>query len=68
MDNFKIEVCSVPDRDNLVAELWFNGNMICELNTENTNMEIIFYHDKEGVYNFDDFVKALQRAKEELLR
>ena len=49
MSEFKIEIASVPDRENLVAEVWYNDNLLCELNTENETLEIEFFlSEKKG--------------------
>ena len=47
MENFKIEISSVFDKENLVAEIWYNEILVAELNQEKDNLEIEFYLSKE---------------------
>ena len=37
MSKFKIEISSVPDRENLVSEIWHNEILVAEINQENEN-------------------------------
>ena len=34
MSKFNIELSSVPDRENLVAEIWYENKMVAEVNKE----------------------------------
>lgn len=69
MNEFKIEIASVPDRENLVAEVWFKDNLLCEINTENQLLEIEFYFTKDSMHKFNycSFIETLNIAKEKLL-
>lgn len=70
MSEFKIEITSVSDRENLVAEVWYKDDLLCELNTENESLEVEFYLNKNNSYKFDyyAFMKAITNAKLELLK
>jgi len=40
--NFTVEIASVPDRDDAVAEIWHSNDMVAEV-----------YHDEYGKLNID---------------
>ncbi len=63
MSKFKIEITSVPDRDNLVAEIWFEENLIAEVNQEEGMMKIIFYTPPGLILPFDDVLNTLAQTK-----
>lgn len=67
MKIFKIEIASVPDRNNLVAELWFGENLIAEINNENIDFEIEFYFSETNSFKLDELLKAIEFAKNKLL-
>lgn len=67
MENFKIEISSVFDKENLVAEIWYNEILVAELNQEKDNLEIEFYLSKEIKFDFEEFLKTLDSARK-LLR
>jgi hypothetical protein len=64
---FKIEIASPFDRENLVAEIWHNDDLVCELNTENKVPQIIFYIEKESLFDYYEFIEIIKKAKEKLL-
>jgi hypothetical protein len=66
MNKFKIEIASVPDRENLVAEIWHNEILVAEISQENENMEIEFYQSGKIKFGLDDFLDILESAKKEL--
>lgn len=47
MSEFNIELSSVPDRENLVAEIWYGEKMIAEVNKESGRFVIEFYLDEK---------------------
>lgn len=63
MNKFKIELASVPDRENLVAEIWYNEILVAEINQEAENLEIEFYLNEKIKFELDDFLKAVENAK-----
>lgn len=66
MSKFRIEITSVPDRENLVAEIWFSENLIAEINQEQDEFEIELYSNQKLTLKFDDFVRTLEVAKKKL--
>lgn len=69
MKHLTIEIASPPDRENLVAEIWQNDQMIAEINKEGEIFElVIFATNPEGIkLKYDDFVDILKRAKRKLI-
>ncbi len=66
MEKFEILISSPPDRNKLVAEIWFENRHIAEINHENDYLEIEIYPSKMVKVCFEDFVKVLKIAKEKL--
>jgi hypothetical protein len=66
--SLRIQVASVPDRDDLVAEIWSGSEQVAELRKENGAPQIQLYSRQSGWWDFPyaDFVAALQTAREEL--
>lgn len=69
MNKFRIQIASVPDRENLVAEIWNENLMIAEINDERGELEIEIYPDQSEKLIFDcqEFIDVLERAKNRLL-
>jgi len=69
MKNVVIEIASLPDRENLVAEIWIENKMIAEINQENINLEIIIFVDEDGklTLDYDEFLEALEKARKKLI-
>ena len=69
MKNFEITIASVPDMDNLVAEIWFQNYMVAEVNQE-AGINVRFFspnQNKDNIeINLDDLIKVLIEAKERL--
>ncbi|MBB4080020.1 hypothetical protein GGR28_002647 [Lewinella aquimaris] len=58
MMNITIEIASVPDRENLVAEIWAGDKMIAEI-TQEDEVEIQFFVKDEGaVYPLQERVAS----------
>ncbi len=66
MDKYSIKIASVPDKEKLVVEIWYNNKMIAEISNKNKAFEIQFYLEKFEILNYDLFVSALNEAKEKL--
>ena len=47
MSKFNIELSSVPDRENLVAEIWYENKMVAEVNKETEKFVIEFCLDPQ---------------------
>jgi hypothetical protein len=68
MNKIKVEIASVPDRENLVAEIWYNESLIAEVNLEQKDLNIEFYTSHGQVLPFDELLEALIKAKDNLTR
>ncbi|MBC6996028.1 hypothetical protein QWY85_12160 [Neolewinella lacunae] len=67
MKKFTIEIASIPDMDNLVAEVWYDDQMVFEINQENGIQIQFFKPFLEASYGFDDLLSTLNEAKAKLL-
>ena len=63
MSEFNIELSSVPDREKLVAEIWYGEKMIAEVNKESGRFVVEFYFDGTISFMLDEFVEVLENAK-----
>lgn len=66
---FTVEIASVPDRDSLVAEIWFNNMMLAELSNHNGKAILEIYPNKaDSRLNIEceEFIKALLLAEKKL--
>lgn len=61
----EIQVASVPDRAELVAELWIGNSQLAELFRENGALHVEFC-GHTGVIPFDEVMRALDAARSEL--
>jgi hypothetical protein len=64
-----INVASVPDRDNVVVELWCGDLQLGELSCEAAGLRIEIYPDPSGKpwrFAFEELEKALEQAKSRL--
>jgi len=68
MNQFKIEIASVSDRDKLVAEIWYGTELIAEINQEHNNLEIELYLDGKVTFDYQEFINTLETAKNKLLK
>ena len=67
MSKFNIELSSVPDRDNLVAEIWYENKMVAEVNKETEKFVIEFCLDEKISFMLDEFLEVLENAKRRIL-
>lgn len=67
MSKFNIEISSVPDRNKLVAEIWYEKDLIAEINQEHDNLEIELYPLQKITFSYQEFLKILETAKSRLL-
>ena len=67
MSKFNIELSSVPDRENLVAEIWYEKKMVAEVNKETEKFVIEFYLDEKNSFMLDEFLEVLENAKRRIL-
>lgn len=62
MTNFEIIIASPPDRNNLVAEIWHEENLLAEVNQETDNFEIEFYLNNTKKFNLNELMIVLDSA------
>lgn len=65
----EITVGSVPDRENLVAELWYDNVMWCEISKEESDFTLEIYPNPSGkpwAFKFEEAVAFLQQAERRL--
>lgn len=70
MNKFEIIIASVPDRERVVAEIWYNNTYWVEISQENEELLIQFYPhptEKYWEFSYDEALRVLQKAKEQLL-
>jgi hypothetical protein len=68
MRKFKIEITSVPDRENLVAEIWLDETLVAEINQETGKLEIEFYLNEKITFELDEFLETLENAKRKIMK
>ncbi|MBF1430043.1 MAG: hypothetical protein HXN42_01210 [Prevotella melaninogenica] len=68
MSKFNIELSSVPDRENLVAEIWYENKMVAEVNKETEKFVIEFCLDEKISFMLDEFLEVLENAKRRILQ
>jgi hypothetical protein len=70
MEKFHISIASLPNRENLVAEIFYEGVQWVEISQETNETIIQFYaHPRQDHWEFilDDALEALTQAKKRLL-
>jgi len=68
MNEYKIELTSPIDRENLVVEIWLGENLLAELNTENGFLELEIYPIDQKIIKveYEKFIVALNIARNKL--
>jgi hypothetical protein len=67
--DMRICISSPPDREKLVAEIFFGNTEWAELNQESGTLEVEFYTKPDGEFwrlGLDDVLEALCEAKKQL--
>lgn len=70
MGNFDITVGSFPDKENLVADIFYENIQVAEITNENNNLQIQIYCYKDKDYwefSLDEFQKVIEKAKQKLI-
>lgn len=70
MSEFEILITSPPDRERLVAEIWYDNMFWVEILQEKEEVSIQFYPhptEKYWEFPFDEAMKILEQAKNKLL-
>lgn len=65
----EIEIASPPDREKLVANIFFDNEQWAELNQEEGVLELELYPRRDGMFwqlSLEDVLKALDEAKRRL--
>jgi hypothetical protein len=68
-DEIKIELCSPPDRQKLVAAIMINGEQFAEVNRESDSITLEIYPRQDGqpwILGFETAMSVLFRAKDRL--
>jgi len=66
----EIIIASLPDREKLVAELWYENKQWGELSQEQDIIKLELYSnpgDKYWIFEFDEVLEALKQAKRKLI-
>jgi hypothetical protein len=64
--SFKILITSPPDREKLVAEIWYENEQVGELSNDKSDMRLEIYpcpSDIAWKFDFSEFMEALRRAE-----
>ena len=70
MDKFRITVASLPDREELVSEILYDGVQWAEISQETNDLVVQFYahpRQKHWEFSFNEAIKVLEKAKKRLL-
>lgn len=70
MKTITLQIASVPDKENIVAEIWFGNDQVAEVSNDdsgNTRIEIFSSPtDESWSLDFNDFQEILTKAKNNL--
>ena len=69
MAQLTVNIASPPDRENLVAEIWYGHAQFAELSAEAGILRFEVYPNPSGrawQFGFDDMLIALEQAKTRL--
>ena len=67
--SFTVEIASVSDRDDLVAEIWLDGAMVAELHRDDGKFKIDIYPNESGqpwCFELSDWLAVLSEAQRKL--
>ena len=70
MEKFRTTIASLPDREQLVAEILYEGVQLAEISQETNELTIQFYshpRQKDWEFSLEEFFKVLEQAKNKLL-
>lgn len=68
----EVNIASVPDRENLVAEIWLGERQLAEISHETKTLKLEIYQQTDGLrgiweLDFEEFIGALQEARRKLI-
>lgn len=69
MSELTVEITSVPDREELVAELWSGSEHVAELSRQGERLVLQLYPRVSGAWEFEfaDFEQAIAELRRRLL-
>ncbi len=71
MEDFRITIASLPDRENLVAEISYKNKQVAEINQETKKLIIQLYapskEKKCWEFSLEEFQKIVEKAKQKLI-
>ncbi len=70
MEKFRITVASLPDREQLVAEIFYEGVQWAEISQEANELIVQFYsHPRQAYWEFplEKALEVLEQAKKKLV-
>ena len=62
---YAIQIASAPDREQVVAEVWYGEDMIAEINQEGPELAILLF-PIETMLDLNLLLEAIQRAAQRL--
>jgi len=70
MKKFEITIGSLPNKDNLVADIFYDRFQVAEITNENNEflIQLFFYENKDcWTFLLEDFQKVIEDAKRRLI-
>ncbi|AKT39221.1 hypothetical protein [Chondromyces crocatus] len=67
---FRVTIASPPDREKLVAEIFFGDEQVAEIHQESDELQIEIYMHSSGkpwMLPYVDFMKAMSKARQRLV-
>lgn len=67
--SFTVEIASVSDRDDLVAEIWLDDAMVAELHRDDGKFKIDIYRNESGqpwCFDLSDWLAVLSEAQRKI--
>lgn len=68
MKEFIVLITSPPDREKLVAEIWYDKILVAEINQETEKLEIELYLNEKIAFELDKFLGILEIAKRKIMQ
>ena len=70
LENFEVEIASIPTEENLVSEIFYKGTQWVQIYFHKNELLIQFYpHPKQEYWEFpfEQAIQVLEKAKKRLL-
>jgi histidinol phosphatase-like PHP family hydrolase len=70
MDKFEIVIASIPSKENLVAEIYYNNLYWAQISQETEKLMVRFYpHENNSFweFNLNEAIETLEIAKKRML-